>query len=143
MNFVDPFGLYNYGAAETGAILDEAVGTYGNQNLASALLSALANNSAARSGAYDFRFRNSDDTFTVAGVGSLSPSEFGNYFADYVNHGAFGSFGDWSTLAGGDLFALIEYGTLDGALDKELITRGAFDFDQRYGKGKAPGLCGN
>jgi RHS repeat-associated protein len=132
VNTLDPSGLREYSTAETHAMLVEAIATYQNQSSPMAFASALGNNSMFRSGRYDFRFRKPQDTFSVEGLGQLTPEEFGNYFAGFVNSGAFGAFGLWGTQMGGHVFEFLEYATLDQPIDAELIARGAYDRRRRF-----------
>jgi RHS repeat-associated protein len=130
VNRIDPSGLYDYTAEDTQQLLDQAVDEYKNRNTVCALGDALENNSAngRATGKYDFRFKNSDDTFDVPGVGQLTPADFGNYFAGYVNYSAFGEAGYAATRAGGSYMETLEHGTFgDDPHDIDLIQRGAYD----------------
>ena len=141
VNNADLAGLRNYSAAESQAFLDEAIGEYNNQSISQGLAGALENSSGlGNSGQYDFKVVTAEDTFDVEGLGetpyfNLNAGEFGNYFAGYVNYGAFGDFGLATTFAGGQIFSLSEYGIFDSWLDRQLIARGAYDFQRKYGRG--------
>ncbi|HET6334845.1 MAG TPA: RHS repeat-associated core domain-containing protein [Polyangiales bacterium] len=130
VNRIDPSGLYDYTAEDTQQLLDQAVEEYKNRNTVCALGDALENNSAngRATGKYDFRFKNSDDTFDVPGIGQLTPADFGNYFAGYVTYSAFDEAGYAATRAGGSFMETLEHGTFgDDPHDIDLIQRGAYD----------------
>jgi RHS repeat-associated protein len=128
-NRIDSWGLYDFGPEETQHVLDDAIAEYGDSNVLCALVDALGNNSVARVGKYDFRFKNVGDTFFVPELGQLTPEEFGNYFAGYVNSGAFGGFGVAATRVGGAFMETTEHSTFgDADLDIDLIQRGAYDY---------------
>jgi hypothetical protein len=86
----------------------------------------------ARNGSYDFKLVNAEDFFDVPGVGLLDAGEFGNYFAGYVNYGAFGPLGAYATRAGGHLDSLIEFRVLDESKDRDLIDRGIWDYRRSH-----------
>jgi|GEM_PF-2441764 len=148
VNSLDPMGLRDYSATETQMIMDEAIANYNATGYPLVTLNALANNSFGTVGQYDFRELYDGDRFEVEGLGNLSADQFGNYFAGYVNQGAFGNVGYWVTRLGGNFFSLLDFRkhSLDDPEDVELIRRGAYDFKvrhKRWGGRPSQVRCGN
>lgn len=149
VNASDPLGLYTYDQQATQSILDAALAGYSDQSsTTTALITALYNNSSVPwgpTGSYDFKYITAEDYFDVPGVGVLDAGDFGNYFAGYVNMGAFGPAGILATRAGGQIDSLLEYKTLDDPYDQDLITRGLYDYLATHGRrwGRDPNLSSN
>lgn len=133
-------------ARTTQGILDEAIAEYQSESLACAIYDALKNNSVGGIGKYDFQYNShQNDTFSIPGLGTVDPAEFGNYFAGYVNYGAFGPPGYYATRAGGVAFEFILFQEGEPPLDIDLIQRGAFDFansGRKWGGPPPGGQCG-
>ncbi|QWP78179.1 RHS repeat protein [Lysobacter sp. K5869] len=77
---IDPFGLKDYTACETRALLDEAKADM-SAPLVPRTTNALRNHGGL--GRFDFKMNQPNDTFVAPLVGKLSAAEFGNFIAGY------------------------------------------------------------
>ena len=132
VNRVDRSGLRDWSAAETQAILNDAIEEYVQNTKLGAFCEAFANEGGLfRDARYDFRFsaRFKRDTFYADGQ-RMNSSEFGNYFAGYVNFAVFGQAGvDLSHLGGAFLHA---GAWTDDPMSVSQIDRGAFNAAEHW-----------
>lgn len=98
---VDPFGLKDYTACETRAILDEAKADM-SSSLGQRTVNAIRNHGAF--GKFDFKMNQPIDTFVAPLVGRLSAAEFGNFIAGYSGIYYGGRTGLALVIVGGVLF---------------------------------------
>jgi RHS repeat-associated protein len=113
---IDPWGLKDYTACETWAILDDA-----KRDMSAPLLQRTANASRNHGafGKFDFKMNQPNDTFAAPLAGRLSAPEFGNFIAGYSGIIYGGRAGLSLVIAGGVLFDATD--AMGG--------RGTFDFD--------------
>jgi hypothetical protein len=121
----------DYSAAETRAILGKAIAQLYSHSYPVALAQFAVYVSV---GDWDFQSLPgaSHDTYNVGNT-VLNAGEFGNYFAGYVSQARFGLFGVESSMAGGELFNIVQHAggdpelptIFDPAHDQFLILSGA------------------
>ncbi len=113
---IDPWGLKDYSACETRAILDEA-----KQDMSAPLPQRTANalSNHGGFGKFDFKMNQSNSTFVAPLVGKLSAAEFGNFIAGYSGIHYGGRTGLALVIAGGIYFDATD--AMGGS--------GKFDFD--------------
>ncbi len=135
-SMVDPAGLTAYSAEQVQRMLDDAVEEYELQGPIYGLIKSAENNSLWGVGKYDFQFNGADDTLEVPGLWAMNSADFGNYFAGYVNYGAFGEFGlraalywrnmDFSTGTGTGAYGFGHAKLADDDWDQVLIEQGSW-----------------
>ena len=105
VNFIDPFGLYDFSEEETQAYLDQATKDTTTINQYFNFWMLIFNHRGG--GTYDFKQNQPVDRFCVNGKW-LRADEFGNYIAGYASTRSFGVYGYAAARIAGSFFGVFD-----------------------------------